>query len=1023
MGDKLFRGSTDIRRDVQRPVLVRRACRDLERYGCVVISAPAGHGKHSLVRAISARYSARGFTTRLLRPSGKSLESSLRTLRKVLSSDDADSQAGLLLCLELSCCSTELAFERLGRVIAGIASSDIRLVISMIPSSEPLLESLSTYATIRAHDLVVAVDEVTVWSEYAAGLSRVDVIRLTNGIPSLIVALRASRFDEEGIPYGSAWEGALGPVLAEALSEGLIAEELTLRCAMALLGEGRVSDLRSFGLRASADMLRSIDEDEPLFGLDSSLTRFRVVPCRAEFIGPLVSRACAPWPELTRAVVRTLLARGDMKRAGLLARECSAVDSHELALRHAVDFIDCGLVDMVAEASDGLEADSGRARIVRDALTCIGAIPWETGPRHTWQDWVRELSGADGIGDRPAPVDGVSEATLQLLLLMLSVEVGARPVDMLGALEGRDPSLGANAGEPHPTMREPTELDGLVARARRSEDALTRRLLRHVEVQALLLSGDAQGAYRRLAVQGSLWDCRAESYSMTGALLWMDLELARLLVGDPIPPLSERDRAKLLAAMDAAPFLWVSEVVRSRVALASFTRGGAYDPAPLGRVSSRLALTGEVATLARLRMAMAYGDATIGGRGRAAVNAREALQLGEQAGLSGFKVAGRLLSCGSETVPLGGEGGPEPPDLLALEELSQAVRGKDREGVRRSVGMLGELAARPEAVCLAGLACRVDACHGAEIARALPPAWRGMRAIRGSLGDRETKSGQRGRGRAVHPMEGHERGMLPSARAASQGLAPGDAEDAPEVPSLAVKLMGGFAVLLDGVRLPEGAWHRRGAKLALALLALTPGHALSRRDLCEALWPASEFTRARENLYTTMSALRTTLGRHGDGCAYLAGGMGRIWLDAEHVAVDVDEFERLARLAVSRRTGAEETVEACAKLESLYRGGPALMAEDGLGIMVGRRAEVAARYVDALLAGVESALSLGDVQQASWMAESARAEAPDRGDVCAVVRGMSGGDEPGGVGAGLRSVRRRARESRSATPAPGVGHL
>ena len=894
----------------------------------------------------------------------------------------------------------------------------------MIPSSEPLLESLSSYAMIRARDLVVAVDEVAVWSEYAAGLSRVDVIRLTNGIPSLVVSLRASRFDEEGIPYGSAWENALGPVLAEALSEGLIAEELKLRCAMALLGEGRVSDLRSFGLRASADMLRSIDEDEPLFGLDSSLTRFRVVPCRVELIGPRVSRACMPWPELTRAVVQTLLVRGETKRAGLLARECSAVDSHELALRHAVDFIDCGLVDMVAEAADGREAGSGRARIVRDALTCIGAIPWESGPRHTWQDWVRELSEGGEVDDGPAaPADGLSETMLQLLLLMLSVEVGTRPIDVLSSLGGQAPQFEADAGEPRPTMREPTALDGLVARARRSEDALTRRLLRHVEVQALLLSGDAQGAYRRLAVQGSLWDCRAESYSMTGALLWMDLELARLLVGDPISPLSERDRAKLLAVMDAAPFLWVSEVVRSRVALASFTRGGAYDPAPLGRVSSRLALTGEIATLARLRMAMAYGDATIGGRGRAAVNAREALQLGEQAGLTGFEVAGRLLSCGSEAVPLGGEGSPEPPDLLALEELSQAVRGKDREGVRRSVGMLGELAARPEAVCLAGLACRVDACHGAEIARALPPAWRGMRAIRGSLGDRVTKSGQRGRGRAVHPTEGHERGMLPSARAASQGLAPGDAEDAPEVPSLAVKLMGGFAVLLDGVRLPEGAWHRRGAKLALALLALTPGHALSRRDLCEALWPASEFTRARENLYTTMSALRTTLGRHGDGCAYLAGGMGRIWLDAEHVSVDVDEFERLARLAVSRRTGAEETVEACAKLESLYRGGPALMAEDGLGIMVGRRAEVAARYVDALLAGVESALSLGDVQQASWMAESARAEAPDRGDVRAVVRGMSGGGGLGGASAGLRSVRRGVRESRSAAPAPGVGHL
>src|SRR5262245_7395677 len=52
-----------------------------------------------------------------------------------------------------------------------------------------------------------------------------------------------------------------------------------------------------------------------------------------------------------------------------------------------------------------------------------------------------------------------------------------------------------------------------------------------------------------------------------------------------------------------------------------------------------------------------------------------------------------------------------------------------------------------------------------------------------------------------------------------------------------VRLLGDFAVRIDGVPAPAGPWRRRHAAALVKLLALTPGRRLHREQVIDALWP------------------------------------------------------------------------------------------------------------------------------------------------------------------------------------------
>src|SRR5205814_8587117 len=113
--------------------------------------------------------------------------------------------------------------------------------------------------------------------------------------------------------------------------------------------------------------------------------------------------------------------------------------------------------------------------------------------------------------------------------------------------------------------------------------------------------------------------------------------------------------------------------------------------------------------------------------------------------------------------------------------------------------------------------------------------------------------------------------------------------------AIEVRLLGGFAVELDGEPLPARAWRLRKARTLVKLLALAARHTLHRGQLIDLLWPEHEPHRAANNLDQAVHPARRALG--ADAIAV----RDELVVLSPNANVDVDAFE--AATAAARSSG------------------------------------------------------------------------------------------------------------------------
>jgi len=104
-----------------------------------------------------------------------------------------------------------------------------------------------------------------------------------------------------------------------------------------------------------------------------------------------------------------------------------------------------------------------------------------------------------------------------------------------------------------------------------------------------------------------------------------------------------------------------------------------------------------------------------------------------------------------------------------------------------------------------------------------------------------------------------------------------------------VRLLGTFAVAVDGLDVPGAAWRQRRAADLVKVLALAPGHRMARDLVLEMLWPNLGAGAAASNLHKAASYARDALGDRAG--VVLRGGVVALAPGAE-VIVDVERFER-----------------------------------------------------------------------------------------------------------------------------------
>jgi DNA-binding SARP family transcriptional activator len=147
---------------------------------------------------------------------------------------------------------------------------------------------------------------------------------------------------------------------------------------------------------------------------------------------------------------------------------------------------------------------------------------------------------------------------------------------------------------------------------------------------------------------------------------------------------------------------------------------------------------------------------------------------------------------------------------------------------------------------------------------------------------------------------------------------------APAPTPLAVQVLGGFAVLRDGVPVPLSAWQTKKPRELLKILVCRRGRPAPRELFMETMWPGEDPQKLANRLSVALSTLRAVLDpkRRFDVEHYVRADRDSIAIDLDAVLVDVDVFLYEAETGLSLRSDGRtgDAEEWLAQAESTYAG-------------------------------------------------------------------------------------------------------
>lgn len=948
-------------------------------------------GRHSISRMLGDRLRSSGYIVRIFKFSRRSSESSLRRFRKCMRDGSVLVEEGSQVFVIVDGVGDydDVVRQRIARALEYGVLSGIKVLCLLGAHSELFIDEISFAKVFRGSGLVVTQFESSFLSEFSCGRSVSECLSLTNGIPSLLSALPSLTFSPLGELAGSCWTERAESLLFESLSPRLIDEELRLRCAMAVLGTGTLGEISSLGIRASFDVMADCAFGSPVLGIDVRTGRFSLIGCPVSVVGHVLESACAEWPELFRDSVQMLVERGDFRRAGLLLESCRLGEGWVAPLAmYPFEFLDAGFVGLLLDRFGAIVQQYPKSsRVIREMFGLLGvSVRRDAISCPSESEGTPEASGSlrasnqSGLGSQVRSFCTVRHVTQEQLTCL-------RELERLSKESGTE--------------------GGAVSCACPSNDGLAQTILCYAKVRSLLLGGNAVGAFREILVQSGLREFQAGAPSLFSGLLQLAFEALRILIGDPPSPRDQELTERARGFLEASRLLGLCDEGFLLLEFAKFMAG--FGPAPdCSEALGRIGREGSGAMGAPLHLMSALGDLSGGALRRAWIHVGEALKASAANGmadawtlaglvgsivLSGLGESPREMRLDDEMRIRGA--GPASDDVAALADAYRRVWSDEPDCGVEARRRLVASPPRLEVALLASLLCRVDAKHGATVASWLPESWkrRADRDERGSFEVHALRCGQTSDSRMLRTKAlvsmtdlADKTGSVSFGNARRGAVAQERRHDAAlYAPPLRISVFGGLSVWIGETRIPERAWGRRHARTLMALMALSPGHDVSRMEAAEALWPGIDYARGRVNLCTVVTSLRATLGQPRGKALYVGSEMGRLWLDGELVSCDIDAFEDLARSVLAPETEDGARVDMCRRLEGAYRGGTVQPSADALGHFARRHAEVAGRYVEALASGAEAAVRLGQPSLAVWLATSATMVAPEREDLSEVL--------------------------------------
>lgn len=772
------------------------------------------------------------------------------------------------------------------------------VVVSFAPEAAGICEEFRNPTVFRSSDFLL-VQKTDLASCFGPqGVSR----EYTHDIPALVrPLLLAAEPTSDMISADPYFLTAISRVVQQSLRSTLLQEERELRLIMMELGTGDLDDLIRVIGDVDEALVQDIAQEAPFFGIGLDERTFSCAGLHDLncLRGLRLGRYfdMGVYNDLTVEVASLLLERGQYERAGVLLSSCKQSVGISLTLRNAVGLMDAGYCALVERALKKAEGVlSTEDETLRDARLAVSCV------RDSGCDYAQLISSLpEGPRDEPT----------RLLLAFRALLSGDIPSAETMLLRQRH-------GEGYVQRGLATALTGL--------DLL--RQLRFAEAYAYLT-----GQPDRLERRGTI-----------SAVLWAEYVVAGCMCGNyPTPTeLEQLDEVVALASCShIACVRWALSAVWPVMSMLT-GHGGSNELVEV--CIQRASLMGARWLQAACLTAAALADQRAGVATRAYVRLVQAYTLSRQTDDPYLQASSHLLCCAAKGA-LGEDVSADavlevemPGQMLPVARALAAVI--DSDGAAR-LELLDDFLMTP---CPGGMQLMVDSLShdfggvSERFRNAAPRAWvdEANHTIGLSLG--------RGTIRQPPAM---------------------DAEPAEVAPyKLEISLLGGLHVRVNGVPISETRFERRRAKSLLVLLAATRGHACKRYEIMETVWPECDCQDARQRIYEATSVLRgeltARLGKDEANPLVSNRGAGTLGLDDACTRCDVDEFEELARLVLSRSSHpAGDLPHELERVESLYRGDLFVPVSDGAGLIERRGQELKDLFVDVMVFASGWALAVG----------------------------------------------------------------
>jgi DNA-binding SARP family transcriptional activator/tetratricopeptide (TPR) repeat protein len=254
---------------------------------------------------------------------------------------------------------------------------------------------------------------------------------------------------------------------------------------------------------------------------------------------------------------------------------------------------------------------------------------------------------------------------------------------------------------------------------------------------------------------------------------------------------------------------------------------------------------------------------------------------------------------------------------VATDALALARGRRDRAGMAESYELQAAVAAAADSGGVADVArARALLLEALALADDLRSPLRQGRVLLAlaRLGDADAAGFARRAERLLRP--------LGARRLAEEAATLGSA--ARPAPAVAIRCLGGFAVLRNGDAVPLAEWKSRKARDLVKMLIARNGGPVHRSVLLDLLWPDEPPERTSSRLSVTLSTARAVLDPakvHPAGW-FLAADNDTLGLDVDHVEVDVLRFLDVAGLALAHRKDGPSpaALDALAEAEAAYVG-------------------------------------------------------------------------------------------------------